>query len=225
MTGEQYYKAVRPDGTSFYDQRTKWQIGKITRHPAADLDHPISASRYLSVSVSPADCTSFKWPARLFRVASVRGHKVVTPNSSYVTNKRASDAWKPVEELPAHQLFGPQGEHVAALIARAQNLTAEERDRLDAAWNAVRYATRDSAQYVARDAGWYAAQYAAQSAARYAAQSAAQYAAQYVARDTAGALVSRDLISTEHYDLLTRPWRKIIGPIHPDDPPIGGDDL
>lgn len=42
------------------------------------------------------------------------------------------------------------------------------------------------------------------------------------ARDAAWALITRDLIGTEgytqeHYDLITTPWRKVIGPIHPDD--------
>src|SRR4051794_33835936 len=125
---EQYYKAVRPDGTSFYDQHTGWELGKITRHPSADLDnHDGDPARYLSVSVSPTDCTGFRWPARLFRVAPVRGHKVITPRPD-LPNKRASDAWKPVEDLPAHQLFGPQGVHVAALIDRSQSLTASEID-------------------------------------------------------------------------------------------------
>jgi len=30
--------------------------------------------------------------------------------------------------------------------------------------------------------------------------------------------VARDLISTDAYDTLTRPWGEVIGPIHPDDP-------
>lgn len=51
------------------------------------------------------------------------------------------------------------------------------------------------------------------------------------ATDALRALVSRDLITTTeivtgsefqqgHYDLLTEPWRKVIGPAHPDDPHI-----
>lgn len=41
---------------------------------------------------------------------------------------------------------------------------------------------------------------------------------QHGARDAALALVVRDLISKEHYDLLTGPWAQAIGPAHPDDP-------
>jgi hypothetical protein len=54
-----------------------------------------------------------------------------------------------------------------------------------------------------------------------AARTAARTAAWDVAWDaawTAAALVVRDLITTGHYDILTRPWRATIGPIHPDDP-------
>lgn len=45
--------------------------------------------------------------------------------------------------------------------------------------------------------------------------------------DAAGALSVRDLISEdgftqEHYDILTGPWRKAIGPLHADDAPLSG---
>jgi len=47
-------------------------------------------------------------------------------------------------------------------------------------------------------------------------------AARDSARDSAWALVVRDLIgrhgfAQEHYDTLTLPWRRVIGPLHPDD--------
>ena len=43
------------------------------------------------------------------------------------------------------------------------------------------------------------------------------------AGDAARALVVRDLITTDQYDTLTRTWREVIGPIHPDDPDMRGD--
>lgn len=48
-------------------------------------------------------------------------------------------------------------------------------------------------------------------------------------RAAAGALVVRDFIgqhglTQHHYDLLTAPWRKVIGPVHPDDAPLEDDD-
>ncbi|MCA1705474.1 MAG: hypothetical protein LC808_20340 [Actinobacteria bacterium] len=66
---------------------------------------------------------------------------------------------------------------------------------------------------------------------RYAARNSTvqtQFAAAKAATDAIRALVARDLIATTevtgpefqqgHYDLLTRPWRKVIGPVHPGDP-------
>ncbi len=93
----------------------------------------------------------------------------------------------------------PQAAQIDALIERAGLLTLVECERLAAA----------------RAAAWGAARAAVGFAARVAAQDAAQ--------DAAEALVVRDLIdeATEWnqaaYDLVTGPWRRVIGPIHPDD--------
>jgi len=68
-----------------------------------------------------------------------------------------------------------------------------------------------------------AARAAARDAARDAAWDAARAAAWDAARAAAGALVVRGLIKPgaswdrSAYDALTKPWRTVIGPIHPDD--------
>jgi len=132
--------------------------------------------------------------------------------------------------------FGPQWEPIVALVRRAALITYEEipflisPDDARAAWS------------VAQDAAWYAgrvdAQNAAQNAARNAAHNAARAAYQdkltSVRRDAAyavwdaapcraaRALAVRDRIGLHgfeqaHYDLLTGPWARVIGPVHPDD--------
>ena len=59
-----YYKALRPDGTSFYDPAFRWatEPGGITQHPnpAASIARKsgAEASGYLSVAAVPTDCTS-----------------------------------------------------------------------------------------------------------------------------------------------------------------------
>ena len=102
----------------------------------------------------------------------------------------------------------PQAAQIDALIVRAGRLTSVECDRLATATVrfevrvAVRVAVRGAARDAARDTDWDAAWFAA---------------------DVAVALVVRDLIDEgtrwdrAAYDLLTGPWRRIIGPIHPDD--------
>ena len=143
----------------------------------------------------------------------------------------------------------PQAAQIDALIARAEQLTPVECDRIteaavraqfaaaarvaalvaalvaagDAARDAARFGAGVAAGAAARVAAGDAARDAARYAARVAAGDAARDAARFAARVAAGALVVRDLIEEgtpwdqAAYDVLTGPWRRIIGPIHPDD--------
>ena len=205
------YKAVRPDGTSFHDRSFRWlpESGPVEGHT---VTHPTAstvgehASSYLSVSVTPTDCTGMRWPCRLFEV--MPAGEVVTPEPNSLPNKRAAVAWQIVRELPATDALGPQGVQVAALIERADRLTDVEARRLFDAWDA------------AMGAEWHPAKTAAFAvdAARTTAEDTVWAAVHVAAGDAGLALVVRDLISVEHYAALTGPWRTIIGPIHPDDP-------
>jgi hypothetical protein len=236
-----FYKATRPDGTSFtrgMDGTVRWRVGEITRHP---LDLPINdrgnASEYLSVSDVASECTGMRWPCRLFVVAPASSRtRVWQPQPSTLPHKHAAAALRVVAERPAHEALGPMGEHVADLIARLGAHGDAARDAAwaaaraaagaaaraaawDAAWAAAGAAARDAAWAAARDAAWAAARAAAWDAARDAAWAAARAAARDAAWAAAGLLV-RDLISTEHYDALTRVGRTVLGPIHPDDPAL-----
>jgi hypothetical protein len=134
----------------------------------------------------------------------------------------------------------PQAAQIDALIGRAGRLTSVECDRLteaavrarfeasagaaagDAAGVAARVAALVAAGVAAgdaaRDAAWFAARVAAGAAARVAAGDAARDAAWFAA-DVVGALVVRDLIeeatpwNQAAYDVLTGPWRRVIGPM------------
>ena len=119
-------------------------------------------------------------------------------------------------------MFGPQGEQVAALIERSRALSAAEADRLAAAWGAAWGAAWDAA----RGATW--AAWDASRATRRAAWKAAWDASRGAldaARGATWGLLLRDLIGQypgwdqAAYDLLTGPWRSVIGPAHPDDHP------
>ena len=209
-----YYKATRPDGTDFQtgtiDYGAALVSGEVVRHSAAKRvwDDP---STYLSVSVSASDCTGFAWPCRLFRVEPVdcvvgSGKRKLSASP----NKRACSALRVVEELPAWQALGPNGEAVAAFIERLRTATPDEIKRLIAVWAAV----WDAARAAARDAVWDAARAAARDAARAAVWDtardavwdAARAAARAAAWDAARAAVVRDLITSEQYAILTQPF-------------------
>ena len=220
MSEETYYKAVRPDGTDFYSGRVLWdRVGEIVRHPNPGSPGGEVAKGYLSVSVSPTDCTGMSWPCRLFVVEPVEGVPVWEPSPD-LPSKRAAHAWRVVRELPAHEALGPNGVEVAAFLELLPTLT---RTQWSAAWGAVRYAAWDATWFAAwdavrsaaRDATWSAALAAVRSAALAAAgdaawaaaRSAALAAAGDAALAAAGAIVVRDLISTEQFDVLTAPIR------------------
>ncbi len=216
-----YYKAVRPDGTSFHDPSFRWvpesgpipDDGLLVSHPGY-LDRR-SAAGYLSVSTVPTDCTGMEWPCRLLEVVAVPRRKVVTPEPDSLPNKRGASAWLVVDRLDPHLALGPQGPEVAAIIERAGRLTQEEAARLVSAWNAVgdaaRDAARDASQSAARGAARGPARGAARDAARYASRDAAWYASQSAAWDAASATVVRDLISPDVWQTLAGPWLSVTG--------------
>ena len=212
-----YYKAVRPDGCSFYDPDFRWlpdgwQSGDPIQPDLVVTHHDYSpagpcASRYLSASTVATDCTGMCWPCVLLEVEPVG--LVRQPDPYKLPHKVAAPAWRVIRELPAITALGPQGAEVAALIDRCRHLTDDDLERMDAAWISAWDATRGAA----RAAAWDAARAAAWGAARAAAWDAAWGAARGAAR----ALIVRDAISREHYDELTMAWRDAIGPIHSDD--------
>ena len=193
-----YWKAVRPDGTDFHTGTVQWappagHVGEwLVRHPTASVIGD-GASGYLSVASVPTDCTGMGWPCRLLEVEAVG--EVTTPNLA-LPHKRAGVAFRVLREARATEALGPQGEHVAALIRSIPDITRTPTERVALAQDATWYAARDAVRAAAWAAAWNAA------------------------RDATLALLVRDLITTEQYDALTRPWRTAIGPIHPDDPAL-----
>jgi len=235
---ETYWKAVRPDGTDFWTGTVRWlpktplKRPPTVRHPSSTCpvkgDHPTS----LAVSTDPTNLPGALWPMRLCRVEQVED---IIITDAY---KRQSVAWRVVEEADPAIRFGPQGPHVAALVARVRAITAGEVGKFDvdqvAAWDASRDASRDAARVAAwfaaskaagvagRESAWIAASESAWVAASKAARVTASDAAWVAVWDAARALVVRDLIGQHgftqaHYDTFTLPWRTVIGPIHPDD--------
>lgn len=133
-----YYKAVRPDGSSFFDPKFKW-IPKRGTIPAEGIEvkHQTStqvrqtAASYLSASTAPTDCTGMEWPCRLLRIEHITGTPLpVVPSYIILPNKVASTSWRVVEELPANQVFGSNGEAVVEFLEYITKATSKELDVL-----------------------------------------------------------------------------------------------
>ena len=127
------------------------------------------------------------------------------------------------------QKYGPQTPEIEALIAKIETISLDQARALaaawDAAWNdaldaavrnaalaAVRNAVRDAAWAVALDAAWDAldAAWDALDAALAAAWAVASAAAWNAAWDAVLALMVRDLISGDQFDVLYGPWASVM---------------
>jgi hypothetical protein len=111
--------------------------------------------------------------------------------------------------------YGPQTAEVEALLERVRTLSDAEVLALREAWNA----TPGEAWCEAWRWVWGALHAARLEAA---VDDAANDAWRGAPLDAVLALIARDLITPDkftqaHYDLLTGPWRKVIGKVHPDD--------
>jgi hypothetical protein len=207
-----YYKATRPEGTDFrtgtVDYAAGLTSGEVLEHPSKPVRN--NPSTYFSVSIAAADCTGTRWPCRLFRVEPV-GRVLKADN---LPSKRCCCALRVVEELPAHEALGPNGEVLAALVERVSRLTVDEVRDLRAAWGSSWGAARGGAWGAARGAAWGAAWGGARGGAWGAAWGAARGGARGAARgaawDAALALLTRDLISEDHFNTLYGPWAKVI---------------
>lgn len=214
-----YYKALRPDGTDFATGKTNPVLGEWM--PKIEGLLSICERGYHVADAAAETLVGGSWPCKLYRVEA----KVFDRSQSFKgghLHKGVCRTYRLVEELPSWQVFGPNGEAVAALIERAKAITPDEVKLLNAAWYAAGYAARHAARYAARDAAWYAAGdaarggawdaawYAARDAARVAAWYAAGVAAGVAAWDAANALVVRDRITPEQFDILYGPWRAVM---------------
>lgn len=212
------YKATRPDGKDFCTGTINYaaalESGEVVRHPRpAKLigwESGATAAGYLSVSTVPTDCIGARWPCRLFEVEAV-GRACLDDRHA---SKRRVKALRVVRELPAADTLGPQGVHVAALLEQCGRLTGSEFSSAKAAWT-----TAWAGAWTASQAEAWTADGTARGAAWDVVWNVA-WSLCDAAEGAAFALLVRDLISTEHYDTLTMPWRQTIGRIHPDDPEV-----
>ena len=219
-----FYKAVRPNGKDFHTGTVDY--GKAAKSKSKTITHPAarsgstSADKYFSVATVATDCTGFSWPARLFEVEAIG--EPWTPHAGNMPNKRAVSGMKILRELPAWQVFGPEGELIVAIITRFNALTDAERVALRTEYMKTYDTFWATESAVASDGR---ADRAGLGAARYAFDvqlvgwvgdcAACGAALAVLIRPHIG--TGKDQFSQSEYDTLARAWRKIIGPIHPAD--------
>lgn len=115
-----YYKAVRMDGTSFYDHKTVWEVGKVTEIEPRKRGRILCMSGILHASTAPGEVlVGATWPCRLLEV------EPVGPIVARDWHKVGAHAWRVVRELPPEEIFGPQQYNVTLLWGRMFHLTRD----------------------------------------------------------------------------------------------------
>ena len=144
------------------------------------------------------------------RVAELETH--ITKSLS-CTTREASDYTNQLEGNTMNNIYGPNTKQVTAFIERLKVLTVEEIAFVmawDEAWDEARDEAWNKAWDEARDEARDTARHVACAAAGAAACEAARVASWGQCWDAILALVVRDLISVEHFDVLTEPFKEII---------------
>lgn len=218
--GEIYYKAVRPDGTSFFDPSFRWlrKDGKPYKHPIMHPDFSLRGpEHYLSAATVPTDCTAMRWPCRLLTVEPFGEVFHPSPQQKY-PNKRVAGGWRVTGELPATDALGPQGPAVAAIIDRAEGLTTREFETFYCdvpEWSSEYYSLQSLAIDSNREAAWMAMISAIECAAHRAASKIHIFEGAHSAIVRAAHAVvaefTRDLIPSAVYDELAAPWYSVVG--------------
>ena len=192
-----YWKAVRPDGTDFFSGKVRWlpPAGEPLPEGGLIVRHPTARKRTTGKA------------AHYLSVATVPTDCTGTgwPCRLARVERTRAAVWQPEPD---------------ALPTKAASWQWRVVEELDATLT-LGPQGREVAALIERAARLTGDEVAGLATAWYAAWDAAWYAARDAARDAAGALVVRDILTTDHYDTLTRAWRTVIGPIHPDDPDIG----
>ena len=181
-----YYKAVRPDGTDFFSGKVRWlpPAGEPLPEGGLIVRHPTARKRTTGKA------------AHYLSVATVPTDctGTVWPCRLARVERTRAAVWQPDPDALPSKAASWQWRVVEELDA---TLTLGPQGREVAAL--IERAARLTGDEVA---GLATAWYAAGDVTRDAAWDAAW---------AAGALVVRDLISTERYDTLTRPWASVIG--------------
>ena len=217
-----YYKATRMDGTDFRTGKVKYEVGKRVRPLPHDGERELCGPGYLHASDVPSETLPGGWwPCRLFEVKG----KPADGFRYKFMHKGGFKQLTVVREIEAWQALGPNGREVAELIERAGRLTTEESRKLSASrvidWllNCEEFFDREVDKHAARKAIQYAAWNNARVSARDAARDAVGKAigipfgsvVEVIYSDAVQALVVRDLIPEEYFNVLHGPWKAAVG--------------
>ena len=224
-----FYKATTLDGAT-HDDKAQWEVGKTCVIEESSRRSGLwdYSGVFRARDVAGETLGVESWPCRLFAVEG-------EPFASDGHHTYGFWELSVVEELPAWQALGPNGERVAALLERCRRITTDTVKAIDAVWDEEVAEATKVARNQADRASWYAARHGAWSTAEDAIQSASWYktwressipsriaavdVVMHVCENGALAVVTWDLATEdgpytiEMRDLLYKPLEEAIGKV------------
>lgn len=226
-----FYKAVRPDGTDFFSGTVDYAgiCGTDQTLPVLPpcIDPECCSADVYHASVSKADTLiGGSWPCRLFEV---EGEPVDEEGT-----KRGFYTLKVLRELPAHEALGPNGVALLELFTEAEALTWEQATKAPEQWKVgqgvssgrrMRMMTIDGSLHdLAEDFKRGAALDIVEHHVRDLVVASLPYKTsgmlndvtargrtRYAARMAARALVVKDMLGADDFQMMIAPWNKVMG--------------
>lgn len=227
-----YYKATTPEGTSFYDETTKWDVGKVISVPVKETKQLLPSDLPHTIDDPGETLSKCDWPCGLF---IVDGQSVFREG-----HQHGFFELKVIEEIEAWRSLGENGKEVEETLNSIQEKVLAIKNSISnpewkAAWNEVkRLHEADNRQAICRrildtykeikhwGTPWIAAHCTAMDIALSATLGVDEdsardddwkelwdnvwYTVYSTASEATGAYIARNLIPKDQFDLLVAPW-------------------
>ena len=212
-----FFKTTTLDRHGFTDSDQVWREGSITSMLKNAKATEVLGSELIYASTVPGDALiGGSWPCKLFEVEPI---DTVTVHKTY-PNLVGAQSWWVERQLPAEQVFGPNGDAVVAMLNAINTLSPREFSLCGYDWDDNELDALDSGGQLAavngRLGAWNGAWVAAEQAVlcrvweimpgeRW---GAVCDNARRTLRDAVLAIVVRDLIDVDDFQSLYGPWER-----------------
>lgn len=212
-----YFKTTHLDGRGFEAGDHLWMEGAVTSLLGNKKGVEVLGSELLYAATEPGNALiGGSWPCKLFEVE---------PIGTVTTDKRQPDvvgahSWSVERQLPAAQVFGPNGDAVVAMLETISVLAPGQFHSCGFDWDDNEFAALDNAGKLASTNGrlgaWNGAWVAAEQAISRrvweimpgVTWGALHDNARRTVRDAVLAIVVRDLIDIVDFRSLYGPWER-----------------
>ena len=207
---QRFYIPAEMDGRSMFGGSAGLRLepGAAVSVPPSERGKSVAGTGHiLAADLEPEALFAGRWPVRLFLASSDEGNLGASGGGEHVF---AFWEMQVIAEVQAWRALCPNGLEAAEFVEAASKLSPAQAEALEAEFE-IR---KDGLGEIQRHAGGLlraANRSRAHLSAAMAARPPGEYRLQYPTFHVAMALIGRDLLTPEMFNVLTRPWTESIG--------------